>query len=86
MKKSLISMSACTMLAGSAHAALYLVGQPAPGGWSPQHGIEMTEVDGGYKWTGTVGANDYFAFATQLLDSDDWNTFNSTYRLSPATD
>ena len=86
MKKSLLAMAACTMLAGSAHAALYLVGQPAPGGWSPQNGIEMTEVDGGYKWTGTVGANDYFAFATQLLDSDDWNTFNSTYRLSPATD
>lgn len=85
MKKTLLSLAACALIAGSADAKMYLVGAPA-GSWSPQVGIEMTEADGGYKWTGTVGADDYFAFATQLLDSDDWNTFNSTYRLSPAAD
>ncbi len=82
MKKSLLAFAACAMLAGSANAALYLIGDPA-GAWSPQTGIEMTEADGGWKWTGTVEANQWFAFATQLLDSDDWDTFNSTYRLNP---
>ncbi len=82
MKKSLLSLAACAMLVGSANAAMYLVGEPA-GNWSPQTGIEMQEADGGYKWTGTVGDNQWFAFATQLLDSDDWGTFNSTYRLNP---
>ncbi|MDE5871332.1 MAG: hypothetical protein K2H22_05290 [Muribaculaceae bacterium] len=82
MKKTLLSLAACAMLAASADAAIYIVGEPA-GTWSPQTGIEMTEVDGGWKWTGTVGADQWFAFATQLLDSDDWDTFNSTYRLNP---
>lgn len=84
MKKTLLSLAACAMLASSAHAAMYLVGAPA-GSWSPQTGIQMKEVDGGWKWSGTVGADDWFAFATQLLDSDDWDTFNSTYRLNPPT-
>ncbi len=82
MKKTLLSLAACALLASSADAALYLVGEPA-GSWSPAVGIEMQESDGGWKWTGTVGANQWFAFATQLLDTDDWNTFNSTYRLNP---
>lgn len=81
MKKTLLSLAACAMLASSADA-MYIVGDPA-GAWSPQTGIEMTEFDGGWKWTGTVGADKWFAFATQLLDSDDWDTFNSTCRLNP---
>lgn len=82
MKKTLLAMAACAMMAASADAAIYLVGDPA-GAWSPQTGIEMTEADGGWKWTGTVGADQWFAFSTQLLNSDDWETFNSTYRLNP---
>lgn len=71
------------MLAGSADAAIYIVGDPA-GAWSPVKGIEMKEVDGGYKWTGTIASDKWFAFATQLLDKEDWDTFNSTYRLNPS--
>lgn len=82
MKKSLLALAACAMMAGTTDAALYLVGQPA-GEWSPMVGIEMEEVDGGYKWTGTVASDEYFAFATQLLESNDWDTFNAEYRLSP---
>lgn len=82
MKKTLLSLAACAMMAGTADAAMYIVGDPA-GKWSPQTGIEMTEADGGYKWTGNVASGQWFAFATQLLDSDDWDTFNSTYRLNP---
>lgn len=85
MKKSLLALAACAMMAGTADAALYLVGQPA-GEWNPAIGIEMEEVDGGYKWTGVVGASDYFAFATQLVESGDWNEFNANYRLSPVAD
>lgn len=83
MKKSLLAFGACALMSAfAADAAVYLVGDPA-GSWSPQVGIEMEAADGGYKWTGTVGADQWFAFATQLLDSDDWGTFNSTYRLNP---
>lgn len=84
MNKTLLVLAACAMLTGSADAAMYLVGDPA-GKWNPTQGIEMEEVDGGYKWTGTVDYDQWFAFATQLCDSDDWGTFNSTYRLNPAT-
>lgn len=69
------------MLAGSADA-MYIIGEPA-GGWSPQKGIEMEEADGGWKWTGTMGADQWFGFATDLLTSDDWNNFNGNYRLNP---
>ncbi|MDE6523643.1 MAG: hypothetical protein K2L17_12560 [Muribaculaceae bacterium] len=82
MKKSLLALAACAMLSGSANAAVYLIGDPA-GVWSPQTGIEMQEADGGWKWTGTVADGQWFAFATQLLDSDDWATFNSSCRLNP---
>lgn len=82
MKKTLLTLAACAMMTVSADAALYLIGDPA-GSWSPMNGIEMQEEDGGWKWTGTVGDNQWFAFATQLLESEDWNTFNSTYRLNP---
>ena len=83
MKKSLLTLAACAMMAGTSDAAMYIIGDPA-GAWSPKNGIEMTEVDGGYKWTGTVGANAWFAFATQLLETEDWDTFNSSCRLNPA--
>lgn len=46
----------------------------------------MTETEGGWQWTGTVGTTQYFAFATELDPNDDWNLFNSTMRLSPAKD
>lgn len=63
---------------------MYVIGEPA-GIWSPSVGLEMEKVSGGWKWTGNVGRNSYFAFATQLEDpeSQDWDHFNSTYRLNP---
>lgn len=82
MKKALLSLAACAMMVASADA-MYIVGDPA-GSWSPAKGIEMTEADGGWKWTGNVGSNQWFAFATQLDESGDWNLFNSTYRLNPS--
>lgn len=84
MKKGLLALAACAMLAGSADAAMYLIGAPA-GDWSPAVGIAMEEVDGGWKWSGTVGVDDYFAFATELQSPDniDWDVFNETMRLSP---
>ncbi|MBD5264149.1 MAG: leucine-rich repeat protein [Bacteroides sp.] len=86
MKKFLLAVAACAIVAGSADAQLYLIGEPA-GGWSPQKGIELEKNDYyTYKWTGTIGASEYFAFATNLLDSDDWDKFNDSYRLSPETD
>lgn len=74
-------MAACAMMATSANA-MYIIGAPA-GDWSPAVGIEMEEVDGGWKWEGTVSVNDYFAFATELDPSGNWDNFNSNYRLSP---
>lgn len=86
MKKTLLSLAVCAMMAGSAEAALYLIGQPDGGEWSPMQGIPMEEVDGGWKWTGVVQEWEYFAFATQLIDTNDWDTFNANYRISPDTD
>lgn len=85
MKKSLLALAACAMLTGSADAAMYLIGAPADPNWSPANGIEMDEVDGGWKWSGFVGETDYFAFATQLADPNniDWDDFNANYRISP---
>lgn len=60
---------------------MYIVGSPA-GYWDPKNGIELTEVDGSWQWTGTVGLNEYFAFATEIGDFD-WDTFNSQYRIGP---
>ena len=86
MKKFLLAVAACAIVAGSADAQLYLIGEPA-GGWSPQKGIELEKSDYyTYKWSGTKGASEYFAFATNLLDSEDWDKFNAGYRLSPETD
>ena len=86
MKKFLLAVAACAIVAGSADAQLYLIGEPA-GGWSPQKGIELEKNDYyTYKWSGTIGASEYFAFATNLLDSEDWDKFNDSYRLSPETD
>ena len=86
MKKFLLAVAACAIVAGSADAQLYLIGEPA-GGWSPQKGIELEKSDYyTYKWSGTIGASEYFAFATNLLDSEDWDKFNAGYRLSPETD
>lgn len=82
MKKSLLALASFAMMAGSANA-MYLIGAPA-GEWNPAVGIEMEEVEGGWQWTGYVAAYDYFAFATQL--SDDWDTLNNNYRLSPVSD
>ncbi|MDE6548094.1 MAG: hypothetical protein K2L22_03755 [Muribaculaceae bacterium] len=85
MKKFLLVSAACAMLSGSANAAMYLIGAPADPNWSPAVGIEMEEVDGGWKWSGFVGETDYFAFATQLADPDNinWDDFNANYRISP---
>lgn len=85
MKNSLLALAACAMLSGSANAAMYLIGAPADPYWSPAKGIEMEEVDGGWKWSGFVGETDYFAFATQLADPDniDWDDFNANCRISP---
>ena len=86
MKEFLLAVAACAIVAGSADAQLYLIGEPA-GGWSPQKGIELEKSDYyTYKWSGTIGASEYFAFATNLLDSEDWDKFNAGYRLSPETD
>ncbi len=82
MKKSLLALAAFAMMAGSANA-MYLIGAPA-GEWNPAVGIEMEEVEGGWQWTGYVSPYDYFAFATQL--TDDWDTLNNNYRLSPTSD
>lgn len=81
MKRFLLALSACAMMATSADA-MYIIGQPATT-WSPSVGIEMQEVDGGWKWTGVVGENDYFAFATELDMSGDWSNFNANFRISP---
>ena len=81
MKRFLLAMAACAMMAASADA-MYLIGAPA-GDWSPAIGIEMEEVDGGWKWSGTVATTDYFAFATELGSPDDWDNFNANFRISP---
>lgn len=81
MKKALLAFAAAAMMAGSANA-MYLIGEPA-GNWSPTVGIEMAEVEGGWQWKGSISTDTYFAFATNLIDTEDWGTFNSTYRLSP---
>lgn len=86
MKKTLLTFAACAMIAGTADAALYLIGQPGGQEWSPTIGTPMEEVDGGWKWSGFVAETDYFAFATQLMDTPDWDTFNVNYRLSPDYD
>lgn len=84
MKKSLLTLASFALMAGSANA-MYLIGAPA-GEWNPAVGIEMEEVDGGWQWIGYVGLSDYFAFATQLDKSGDWDNFNANYRLSPEQD
>lgn len=82
MKKSLLSLAFMSMITLSA-SSMYIIGSPA-GDWGPDKGVEMKEVEGGWEWTGTVGINDYFAFATQLGEAGDWETFNANYRLAPA--
>lgn len=67
------------MIATSA-SAMYVVGAPA-GEWSPSKGVEMTEISGGWQWKGLIGETEYYCFATDL--ADDWQTFNSQYRLAP---
>lgn len=93
MRKLLLSLLAVGAMAVPANA-LYLIGNPA-GGFSPSKGIEMDEIDGlgheTWTWTGEMQENDYFAFATKLLDApteenNTWNEFNANYRLSPAAD
>lgn len=82
MKKFLLALTAMSVMASAANA-MYLVGNPA-GEWAPNKGIEMEEVAAGWQWTGIIGSNDYFCFATQLTtEASDWATFNSTYRLAP---
>lgn len=84
MKKFLLALGAMAMMSTYANA-MYLIGDPA-GKWDPSIGVEMTEKNGAWEWTGTVGENQYFAFATELMEDDkDWPTFNTTYRLSPQT-
>lgn len=83
MKKALLSLAACAMIAGTANATIYLIGQPNGQEWSPMIGTPMEEVDGGWKWTGVVEEWEYFAFATQLIDENDWDTFNAKFRISP---
>lgn len=61
---------------------MYVVGAPA-GEWSPSKGVEMTETANGWEWSGLIGENDYFCFATALADG--WTTFNTEYRLAPNT-
>ncbi len=82
MKKSLLALAAMSIMASSA-SAMYIVGSPA-GEWGPDKGVEMKEVSEGWQWTGTIGNNDYFCFATDLTsDPSDWETFNTKYRLAP---
>lgn len=81
MKKSLLSLAFMSMITLSA-SSMYIIGSPV-GEWGPDKGLEMKEVEGGWQWTGTVGVNDYFAFATQLGEAGDWDTFNANYRLAP---
>lgn len=81
MKKSLLSLAFMSMITLSA-SSMYIIGSPV-GDWGPDKGLEMKEVEGGWQWTGTVGVNDYFAFATQLGEAGDWETFNANYRLAP---
>ncbi|MDE6226104.1 MAG: leucine-rich repeat domain-containing protein [Muribaculaceae bacterium] len=86
MKKFLLAIATCAIIAGSADAQLYLIGEPA-GEWSPQKGIELKQNDYVlYEWSGTIGTSEYFGFATSLLVTDDWDKFNDSYRLSPETD
>lgn len=84
MKKFLLSLVAIVMMTASLNA-MYIVGDVLEGGWDPAKGIEMTEVDGGWQWTGLVEANKWFTFATKLVPSGDWAEFNSSYRLNPHT-
>lgn len=84
MNRFLLSLAAAAFMSGSAYS-MYLVGAPA-GEWNPAIGIEMTEVEGGWQWSGYVGAEEYFTFATQLEASGDWSTFNANYRLNPPAD
>lgn len=81
MKKHLLAMAAMAVMSGSAYS-MYLVGDPA-GEWSPAKGIEMTQTDGGWSWTGNIGSGQWFAFATQLDESGNWDNFNANYRLNP---
>lgn len=84
MRKTLLSLALAAMAAGNAYS-MYLVGQPA-GEWNPAIGIEMTETEAGWQWSGSIASSDYFAFATELDPSGDWTNFNANYRLSPSQD
>lgn len=84
MRKTLLSLAIAALACGNAYS-MYLIGEPA-GEWKPSVGIEMTETAEGWEWTGTVAPTSYFAFATQLDPTDNWDNFNGNYRLSPATD
>lgn len=83
MRKNLLALAAVAMMSASA-SAMYIVGDPVEGGWNPANGIEMTATsDNTWEWTCTIGTGQWFAFATDLVESGDWNEFNSTYRLNP---
>lgn len=87
MKKIYVLMlSLCVAIAANAAASqLYIIGNPA-GGWSPMKGIEMTQVeDGVFTYTLEATGDTWFGFADELLTSEDWGTFNSTYRYGAAS-
>lgn len=89
MKKFLLSLAAMAMMATSANA-MYILGTGEQlGDWTLTKGAEMTEKKTGvWEWTGTITDSQWFCFATQLMDEehkDDWDTFHTTYRLAPQT-
>ncbi|MBR4829282.1 MAG: starch-binding protein [Muribaculaceae bacterium] len=75
-----------SLLTLQASAQMYIVGDGPFGGWNPASGVAMTaKSDGTYNYTATISGTVYFVFADGLVSSsDDWATFNSSYRYGPS--
>ena len=72
----------------TAPATIYITGDGVLGGFSCNNGIAMTYTSNGiytYATTLSENATTQFVFADGQGDNaDDWNNFNSTYRIGPA--
>lgn len=90
MKKTLLICSVIAASSIAASADCYIVGNVNNLSWDPSTGVQMNDKGNDvYEINATINSVNngygYFCLASSLASPGDWSTFNSTYRLSPAT-
>lgn len=86
MKKIFTSFAlAIAALGFTANAECYVVGEAEGAEWSPTKGAAIPETSeaGVYSGPITITGNGYFTIADALLETADWDTFNTQHRYAP---